>query len=61
MKISKKDYNEYCLLWQCYRFIIDTCKKDGWELQQFVSNFGLDSKEALYVAEKEEIDILTTH
>jgi hypothetical protein len=60
-KTIEKDYNEYSLLWQCYRFMIDTCQIKGWELEQFVQNFGLDSKEALCVAKKEEIEILTNH
>lgn len=55
MKISKENYNQYALLWQCYRFMIDTCQIKGWELSHFVTAFGLDSKEAEYVAKKEEI------
>jgi beta-lactamase superfamily II metal-dependent hydrolase len=56
MKLSKKDYDQYALLWSVYRFLIDTCQmKDKWELTHFVEAFGLNNESAYYVAMKEEI------
>jgi len=58
MRCSKKDYNEYALLWTVYRFLIDTCQVTGWELEHFVEAYGLDSEIAQYVAKCEDVEIL---
>ena len=58
MRCSKKDYNEYALLWTVYRFLIDTCQVTGWELEHFVEAYGLDSGIAQYVAKCEDVEIL---
>lgn len=56
MKIKKSKYNELCMCWGFYRFMIDTCMAFN-DTNHFIIAYGLDNEEAYYVAQKEEIEI----
>lgn len=58
MKISKKDYDQYALLWNVFGFLTGSFINISSEIvDEFMNSYGLNSEQARYVAKKENIDL----
>ena len=56
MKISKKDYNEYSLLWGVFTWLVACEGKNATQVGDFVRTWGLNNPVAEEVAKREEIE-----
>lgn len=57
MKVSKKDYNEYYLLWGVYEWLVGWTGNTSTEVSDFVRTWGLDNEVSFYVAAKEGVKV----
>lgn len=58
MKVSKKDYDEFALLWSVFEYMTGTfVNADSTLVEGYMTNYGLKSDVALFVAKKEGIDL----
>ena len=57
-KISK-DYDQICMCWGFYRFLIETCGNTN-DTNGFIIAYGLDNQEAYNVAINEDVEILAS-
>lgn len=56
VRVSEKDYTQFAILWGVFTWLIGWVGKDATEVGDYVRTWGLDSKMAKYVADKEGVE-----
>ena len=56
MRISKKDYNEYALLWGVFTWLVSWSGSTATEVGEYVRTWGLNNPIAKEVAKRENVE-----